>query len=72
MCNCFSSEKSDFVVTHLLEFMAYIGILVQIKTDIALAYVCKIMKQIFIYYNIKNIGSTTHNLTGSANIEISN
>ena len=39
-----SSEKTDSVITHLLEVMAIMGIPVQIKTDNAPAYVSKKMK----------------------------
>ena len=39
-----SSEKADSVITHLLEIMAVMGILVQIKADNALAYVSSKMK----------------------------
>ena len=42
-----SSEKTDLVITHLLEVMAIMGIPAQIKTDNDPAYVSKKMKQFF-------------------------
>lgn len=42
-----SSGKIDLVITHLLEFMAIMGIPAQIKTDNALAYVASKMEEFF-------------------------
>ena len=44
--------------------MAIIGIPVQIKTDNALTYVSKKMKQFFADYNIKYIIGIAHNPIG--------
>ena len=67
-----SSDKADSVITHLLEVMVIICILVQIKIDNCPAYVSKKMKQYFAYYNIKHIAGIPHNPTGQAVIERSN
>lgn len=48
------------------------GIPVKIKTDNAPAYVPSKMKQIFIYYNIKNITGIPQIPTGQAFIKRSN
>ena len=64
-----SSEKADSVITHLLEVMAIMGIPVQIKTDNALAYVSRKMKQLFEYYNIKHITGIPHVPTKQAPVE---
>lgn len=50
-----SSEKDDFIVTDLLEFMALMGIPVQSKTDSAPAYVSSKMIVFFAYYNVTYI-----------------
>ena len=45
-------NKADLVITHLLEVMAIMGIPVQVKTDNALSYVSKKMKQFFLLFII--------------------
>ena len=69
MATALSSEKVDLVIMHLLEIMAIMSIPAQIKTDNALAYVSKKMKQFFAYYNIKYITGIPHNPIGQAIIE---
>jgi len=59
------SEKADSVITHLLEGVTIMVILIQIKTDNGLAYVFnKNMQGFFIYYNINHITGISHNPTG--------
>ena len=67
-----NSEKADSVITHLLEIVAIMGILVEIKTDNGPAYVSRKMNQFFAYYNIKHVTGITYNCTGQEVIERSN
>ena len=46
--NYFESEKTDSVITYLLEVMAIMGIPAQIKSDDVSAYVSKKIKQVFL------------------------
>jgi hypothetical protein len=66
MGNCFKFKKASCVITHLLEIMAIIWILTQIKTDNDPIYVFNKMKQFFAYYNIKHVTGIPHNPTGQA------
>ena len=45
-----SSEKAKFVITHLLDVMAIMGIPVQIKTENDASYVTNKMKEFSAYY----------------------
>lgn len=63
-----SSEKTDSVITPLLEAVALTGIPVQIKIDNAPPYVFRKMRQLFAYYKIKHIADISHNPTGKTNI----
>ena len=67
-----SSEKTDSVITHLLEDMAIMGIPAQIKIDNGPAQVSMKMKWFFVYYNIKHVTGIPYNPTGQAVIERSN
>ena len=64
-------EKTDSVITHLLEVMAIMGVPIQIKTDNGPAYISNKMKQ---FLNIiKHIHTgISHNPTGQAIVERSN
>lgn len=65
-----SSEKDDSVITHLLETIAIMGILIQIKTDNVPVYVSsKMKKQFFAHYSIKHITGIPYNSKGQAVIE---
>ena len=72
MYTALNSEKTNSVITHLLEVMAIMDKPVQIKTGNALVYVSKRMKQFFAYYIIKHIIGIPHSPTGQAVIERSN
>lgn len=58
------TKNFDSIIIHLLEVMANMGILVQIKIGNAPAYVSSEMKQFFVYYSIKHITVVPHNATG--------
>ena len=60
---------ADCVIPHLLEIMAIMGILAQIKTNNAPEYVSNKIEQFFAYYNIKHVTGIPHNPTGKAVIE---
>lgn len=59
--NSFTFEKADSVGIHLLEVMAIMGILLQIKVDSAPAYVSSKMNYFLIHDNIKHITGIPHN-----------
>jgi transposase InsO family protein len=63
---------ADCVIPHLLEIMAIMGILAQIKTNNAPEYVSNKIEQFFAYYNIKHVTGIPHNPTGQAVIERTN
>lgn len=67
-----ASEKADFVIMHLLEVMAIIGIPIQIKMNNGLECVPNKMKQFFTYYNIKCVTDIPHKHTGQVIVERSN
>ena len=67
-----SLEKTDSVITHLLDVIVIMGIPIQIKTDNATAYVSNKMKHLFTYYNIKHITAILYNSTGQTVVERSN
>ena len=60
MATALSSEKVDWVFTHLLEVMAIMGIPVQIKTMVQHMSLRK-LNSFLIYYNIKHIAGIPHN-----------
>ena len=63
----FNSEKTDSVITCLLEVMAVMGIPAQIKSNNAPAYVSTKLEQFFKYYNIKHVtGITTQSYRTSS------
>lgn len=68
--NASSFEKPGSVITHLLEVMSIIGILVNIKMDNAPSYVSSKMKQPFAYYNINHSTYILHNPTRQLIIKI--
>lgn len=53
-----SSENDDFVITYLLEIMAIMLIVAQVKIDNAAAYI-----QVFTYYHIMHITGISQNPT---------
>jgi hypothetical protein len=52
--------------------MAIMGILAQIKSDNALAYVSNKMKQFFVHFSIKHVTCIPHNPKGQAVLERAN
>ena len=67
-----ASEKADFVIGHLLEVKAIIGISIQIKMGNSLAYISNKMKQIFAYYKIKHVIGISCNIICQVILENSN
>jgi len=66
------SEKAYSVITHLLEVMAIMGILIQIKMDSGPAFIFNRMKPLFEYYNIKHVAGISHSPIGQVIVERSN